>query len=87
MIARDYWQNFLRFKYPDAFIRSDEVQDERMGALFAARESMSDHDYMAQVEAVVTEREHARLELVTRLTEEEITENPQFKVVLQPAPE
>lgn len=87
LIARDYWQNFLRFKYPDAFIRSDEVQDERMGALFAARESMSDHDYMAQVEAVVTEREHARLELVTRLTEEEITENPQFKVVLQPAPE
>ena len=87
LIGRDYWQNFLRFKYPETFIQSDEVQDERMGALFTARESMSDHDYVVQVLAIVAEREHATLELVTRLTEQEITENPQFKVVLQPAPE
>lgn len=82
LIARDYWQNFLRFKYKDAFSGSDEVQDERMEALFTARESLPDNEYVAQVETVVEEREYARLDLVARLTEQEIEQNPQLRAVL-----
>lgn len=82
LIARDYWQNFLRFKYKDAFSSSDEVQDERMEAIFTARKSLLDNEYVAQVETVVEEREYARLDLVARLTEQEIEQNPQLRAVL-----
>ncbi|MFP3515550.1 DUF6543 domain-containing protein [Pseudomonas sp. SIMBA_077] len=87
LIARDYWQNFLRFKYKDAFSNSDEVQDAHMEALFTAREVLPDNEYISQVGVVVEEREHARLALVTRFTEQEIEQNPQLRAVLQtPAP-
>lgn len=84
LIARDYWQNFLKLKYQETFFRSDDTQDERMAALFAARESMSSSDYFRQSQEIVGERESARLALVKRLTEQEIAENPRLMAVLQP---
>ena len=73
---RDFWKEFLYRKYREEFVRSDTPQDERMGALFAARETMPSSEYVTQANIVGRLREQARASLIKQLSEEEIAENP-----------
>lgn len=75
---RDFWKEFVQYKYSEEFKVSDHVEDERMDALYTARESMPSHDYLAQSNALVELREQTRAQLINRLTRQEIARNPQL---------
>lgn len=69
---RDFWKEFLQMKYPEEFKASDSIQDERMDALYTARESISSHEYVSQSNSLVELREQARAQLINRLTQQEL---------------
>lgn len=65
-----FWQAHLKQQFPATFLAATQPFDARQQQLFESSQSLTDGEYLAQMEALRAPRRQAVDEVVERLTEE-----------------